>query len=224
MNQILSRRAVVAGAASLLFTFTGATHAGPARANAAAPCGAAASTPSTGSTPMATTTVVTPVAPQPTEQNPAGDIPDNQAFVRYVSTAGGYSIEMPEGWARIESGSSVSFSDKLHTFTVEIACAPSAPTVESANASEVPVLTQSIEAFTLVGVSGITLPAGPAIKISYQSNSGPDEVTGKQHRLDVDRYEIFKDGRQAIITLAAPAGSDNVDISNQVSSSFQWTS
>jgi hypothetical protein len=48
-------------------------------------------------------------------------------------------------------------------------------------------------------------------------------VTGKQYRLDVDRYELFKNGKVAAISLAVPAGSDNVDVSNLVSRSFQWT-
>ena len=39
------------------------------------------------------------------EKNPPGDIPDDQVFVAYTSRAGGYSLKVPEGWARTEKGS-----------------------------------------------------------------------------------------------------------------------
>jgi hypothetical protein len=188
---------------------------------AATPEAAATTATQTGATP--TTEAVPTQAPVGQEQNPPGDIPDNQAFVQYTSADGGYAVSMPEGWARKEDGPNVSFSDKLHTFTVEVTCAAAAPTVDSANTVGVPALAQKEPAFALVGIKAIDLPSGPAVLIQYQTNSAPDEVTGKQIRLDVDRYEIFKDGKLAAISLRVPAGSDNVDVSNKVSGSFQWT-
>lgn len=181
-----------------------------------------AGTPSTLPTSQAAAPLPTEAAIAP-EINPPGDIPDNQAFVPYTSVAGGYTIAMPEGWARQESGPSVTFTDKLHQFLVEVSCADVAPTVESAQPVEAAALAQQVPAFELVGVTAVDLPAGPAILMRYQMNSAPDEVTGKQIRLDVDRYELFKDGRLVAIDLAVPAGSDNVDVSNQVSRSFRWT-
>ena len=181
-----------------------------------------AGTPSTLPTSQAAAPLPTEAAIAP-EINPPGDIPDNQAFVPYTSVAGGYTIAMPEGWARQESGPSVTFTDKLHQFSVEVSCADVAPTVESAQPVEAAALAQQVPAFELVGVTAVDLPAGPAILMRYQMNSAPDEVTGKQIRLDVDRYELFKDGRLVAIDLAVPAGSDNVDVSNQVSRSFRWT-
>lgn len=162
-------------------------------------------------------------APVGTEVNPPGDIPDNQAFVTYRSTTGGYVIATPEGWARTESGPNVTFADKLHRFTVEITCADAAPTVNSAKRIDVPSFSREVPAFELVSVQAVSLPAGTGIIIRYRANSAPDDVTGKQIRLDIDRYEVFKDGRLAVISLAGPAGSDNVDVSNQVSRSFAWT-
>ena len=194
---------------------------------AAQPCAGAAAT-ATAAEPVASPASL-PAAPIPTEAaiapevNPPGDIPDNQAFVTYMSQAGGYSITMPEGWARQESGPNVSFVDKLHRFTVEVTCAAAAPTVESAKTTDAALLAKQEPAFALVEVTSIDLPAGPAILIRYQANSAPDDVTGKQLRLDVDRYELYNDGRMAAISLAVPAGSDNVDVSNQVSRSFRWT-
>lgn len=157
------------------------------------------------------------------EVNPPGDIPDNQAFVSYTSSAGGYSISMPEGWERTENGANVQFADKLHVFSVEIGCWSGPLTAETVQATQIPELATQVPAFELVDVQAVTLPAGDAIVIRYRANSEPDSVTGKQHRLDVDRYELVSNGRLASISLAAPAGSDNVDVSRLVSESFRWT-
>jgi hypothetical protein len=221
-------RIVGAGALSLLLI--GAFGSSSIDRAAAAPLVCAAGTPgvapSGGTTAVATAVETTPVptqAPVPAEQNPAGDIPDNQAFVAYTSADGGYTISMPEGWARTENGPNVVFADKLHTFMVAVRCAAAAPTVDSVAKVEAPQLAQQLPAFELVEVKAIDLTAGPAVLVRYRTNSAPDEVTGKQYRLDVDRYELFKDGKLAAISLAVPAGSDNVDVSNLVSQSFRWT-
>lgn len=190
--------------------------------SAASPCAVTtpmARTPEPAASPAAPIPTQAPAAP---EQNPPGDIPDNQAFVTYTNAQGGYSITMPEGWARQENGTDVSFTDKLHTFSVAISCASQAPTSATVQAEAQTSLPAQIPAFELIGVTDISLPSGPAVLIQYRQNSKPDDVTGKEHRLDVDRYEIFSDGSLATITLESPAGSDNVDVSHQVSESFRW--
>ncbi|MBA3690507.1 MAG: hypothetical protein H0W82_03725 [Actinobacteria bacterium] len=160
--------------------------------------------------------------PVPTEDSPPGDIPDNIAFVPYRSKAGSFSITTPEGWSRTTSKDSVTFTDKLNTVQVSWAQAPSAPTVRSATADEVPVLQQTVRAFTPVSVKTATLPAGPAVLISYQANSEPNRVTGKQYRQDGLRYELFHQGTQIDITLLSPVGADNVDPWRIVTESFAW--
>lgn len=190
--------------------------------HAASSC--AAATPMAG-TPEPATRPAVPIptqAPAAAEQNPPGDIPDNQAFVTYTNAEGGYSITMPEEWARQENGTDVSFTDKLHAFSVAISCASQPPTSASVQADVQATLPAQIPAFELVGVKDISLPARPAVLIQYRQNSKPDDVTGKEHRLDVDRYEIFSKGSLATIVLESPAGSDNVDVSSQVSESFRW--
>jgi len=157
------------------------------------------------------------------EKNPPGDIPDDQVFVAYHSDAGGYTVDVPEGWARTQSGPNVSFVDKLDSIAVEITSSDGAPTVDSVEANEVPQLTGAVEAFEKVEVKALDLPAGKAVRIRYRANSAPDPVTGKKVRLEIDRYELFKDGKVATISLSAPAGSDNVDVWAQISSSFKWS-
>ena len=156
------------------------------------------------------------------ESAPPGDIPDNQAYVSFGPAGGGYNVMVPEGWARTESGTTVSFTDKLNTIRVELIPAPSAPTPTSAQATEAPNLKAST-ACGDVKVTTLSRPAGQAVLLSYQTRSAPDPVTGRVYRDDVERYEFWKGGTEAVITLSSPAGSDNVDPWRKVTSSFAWS-
>lgn len=197
-------------------------QSGPASAQSATPCAtpaAGASTPA--ASPAAAAALPTQAAAE-AETNPPGDIPDDQAFVTYTSQADQYSMTAPEGWSRQEQGSSVVLSDKLHRFTVDIVCAATPPTEASVQQEANTVLARSLPAFELVNIETRNVPAGTAILVQYRVNSDVDPVTGVQHRLDVDRYEIPGAGKIAVVSLAGPAGSDNVDVSRQVSESFRW--
>jgi hypothetical protein len=189
----------------------------------ASPTSGSSPTPPVTTSPTASTESPVPSEkPVPTEDSPPGDIPDNIAFVPYRSQAGGFSITTPEGWSRTTSKTDVIFTDKLNTVQVSWARAASAPTVKSATADEVPALQQTVRAFSLVSVKGATLPAGPAVLISYQANSEPNGVTGKQYRQDVLRYELFHQGTQVDVTLLSPVGADNVDPWRIVTESLRW--
>jgi len=72
-------------------------------------------------------------------------------------------------------------------------------------------LAASTRAFTLQSVTTAHLPAGPAVLVSYQANSDPNPVTGKQYRLDVLRYVLYRGGERTTLTLLSPVGADNVD-------------
>jgi hypothetical protein len=119
-------------------------------------------------------------------------------------------VNVPEGWSRTTKGTTVTFTDKLNT--VQVDAQPGAPvTLADAKKTDVPSLAGSTRAFKLVSVAGVTLPAGPAVLISYQANSDPNPVTGKQYRLDVLRYELYHAGTRTTLTLLSPVGADNVD-------------
>ena len=165
---------------------------------------------------------VKPQAPVAPETNPPGDIPDNQAFVVYKSPPGKFQIKVPEGWAQSTSSSGIAFSDKLNTVSVKWGQASAAPTVERAKTVEARELSRNEPAFQLVDVKQVALPGGPAILINYRANSMPNQVTGKQYRLDVQRYEFFKGGNQANLILSSPVGADNVDPWKIVTESFTW--
>ena len=166
-----------------------------------------------------------PAAEQPLapEVNPPGDIPDEQAFVQYTAVPGGYALEAPEGWARTTSGSDVRFEDKLDGEAVAISDATSAPTAATVRLNEVAKLQQSDRAVRDVAVEFVKLPSGPAVLIKYTSNSDPSPVSGKQVRLENNRYLLYKDGRLATLTLWAPSGADNVDQWQRIAGSFRWS-
>jgi hypothetical protein len=68
----------------------------------------------------------------------------------------------------------------------------------------------------------VRLAGGPAVEIVYQVNSQPNAVTGRQYRLVVERFEFYRSGRGAVLSLSCAVGSDNVDPWRIVSESFHW--
>jgi hypothetical protein len=167
----------------------------------------------------AATATESAVAP---EVSPAGDIPDTQAFVKYRNTAGGYELDVPEGWARTENGPAVTFVNKLDGVKVTVAPAAAAPTAASVQANEVRQIQAAGRAVTVTNVTEVALPGGKAVLIKYTSNSEPNPVTNKQVRLDNEAYVLFKNGKTATLTLWAPQGADNVDQWQRMSRSVRW--
>jgi hypothetical protein len=161
-----------------------------------------------------------PLAP---ETSPAGDIPDNQVFVTFGSPSGGYQLQVPEGWARTDSGTDVRFVSKLDGVQVALTSAATGPTSASAQATQVAALQRSGRAVQVNKVQDMQLPAGPAVLVDYASNSDPDPVTGKQVRLENNAYLFYQNGKVAMLTLWAPQGADNVDQWQQMAQSFRWT-
>jgi hypothetical protein len=160
--------------------------------------------------------------PAPVDSAVPGDIPDTTQFVTHRSDAGHFTIKAPEGWAEQSGASSVTYTGTVNSIAVAWMPSPTAPTTQSAASQDVAALRQSERAFQLGKVGTVTLPAGTAVEITYQANSAPNPVTGKQYLLDVVRYELWKSGTEAVITLSSPAGADNVDPWATVSKSFSW--
>lgn len=168
------------------------------------------------SSPGATSTTGAP------EVSPQGDISDSAVYVVQADPSRNYTIKVPEGWARTTSGTAVSFTDKLNTVRIETVPAAVAPTVASATATEVPKIARTASLFKAGKVSLVTRASGPAVLITYQATSEPNPVTGKTIRLSVERYEFWKNGTEAIVTLSGPVGADNVDPWKIVTDSFAW--
>ena len=95
-------------------------------------------------------------------------------------------------------------------------------TVASAQQSEVPAITTAVKNIASVRDTFVTRKSGKAVLIKYRADSTPDAVTGKVRRLDVERYELWRNGTQAVLTLSGPQGADNVDPWRIVTDSFAW--
>jgi hypothetical protein len=190
----------------------------PGAAGSATPSGSAA----TGGSTAPGAPSASAQAPLPPEDNPPGDIPDNQAFVTYGSDSGSFQVRVPEGWGRTDGTGTVTFTDHLNTVQVNWRPAAAPPSVDRANAQDVPELQRTRLAFNLKKVSTATMPGGAAVLIQSQENSEPNVVTSKQYRLDVLRFLFSRNGQEAVLMLSSPAGADNVDPWKVVSESFRW--
>lgn len=149
-----------------------------------------------------------------------GDIPDTQNFLVYRDARQGFSIKYPEGWTLAQRPNGISFRDKNNLVRVQIRNG-AAPTTSSVTAdlNKLKASTPSLKAGT---PKKLALKSGPAVKVSYTTTSAPNPVTGKRVVLMVDRYEVAKNGRVAVIDLGTPTGVDNVDAYRMMSESFTW--
>ncbi|WP_407542371.1 hypothetical protein Q0M94_22415 (plasmid) [Deinococcus radiomollis] len=179
---------------------------------------------------LAAKTTAPPTAPAQTtaspqtapETHPLGDIPDSQAFVRFTSAAGGYSLEVPEGWSRRTSVSGVTFTSKLNQVDVQTVRGSAAPTVASVRSGVLATLGRANPGVKVTVLKAVRLPAGPAVLARFTSAGAANEVTGRRETLENDLYVFGKGGRQLVLRLSAPFGSDNVDAWNTVARSLVW--
>jgi hypothetical protein len=214
-------RGWIVGAALLGTVMAACSNA--SSASSPQPGGIVTSPPATGHSQTAPSSPSLPSqTPIPIESNPPGDIPDTIAYVPHSIAKTGVSVKIPEGWSETTSNNAVNFTDKLNAVNVSWTPASSAPTVTSAKKTEVPALQSSTLAFQLKSVTTAHLPAGPAVLITYEGNSTPNAVTGKQYREIVLRYELYKSGQETVLSLISPVGADNVDPWRIVTESFQW--
>jgi hypothetical protein len=164
-------------------------------------------------------------APSPTtkEVSPAGDIPDDQAYVAFTPPGGGFSVKVPEGWAQRTAGGAVSFTDKLNTIRIESHAALAPLTAAAARSGELTRLARSVKGFKPGKVSTVTRRSGSAVRITYIASSPADPVTGKTITDAVERYVFFHQGRAVVLTLSGPKGADNVDPWRLVTDSVRWS-
>lgn len=183
--------------------------------------GGASSSASSSASPTAATTGQP--APRMTESNPPGDIPDNTAYVAFSPAGGGYSVKIPEGWARTSTGTTTSFTDKLNHIEMSTAAAPNQPTVDSVTKTDAASLRAKVPKFAMGRVSIVVRHSGTAILLTYQGDSAPDQVTGKVVRDAFERYTFYRAGKRVDLTLSGPTKADNVDPWRIVSDSLRWS-
>jgi hypothetical protein len=163
------------------------------------------------------------VDPNTAEQSPPGDIPDNQAFVRYHAPGAPFTVKVPEGWSRSAANGAVTFTDKLNTIRIETTPATSAPTISQTTHDDVRKLAKQVTGFQTAKVTTVDRKAGKAVLTTYLAKADPNAVTGKAGQDAVERYVFFHHGRDAILTLSGPKGADNVDPWRIVTDSLIWT-
>ncbi len=157
-----------------------------------------------------------------TESNPPGDIPDKQVYVPFTPPGAHFTVSVPEGWARSTAGAAVRFTDKLNAITVEEVASATAPTRASVTTAVIPALRQQIPAFTPGAVNATTRTAGPVVVVTFTGDSAPDPVTNRVVRDAFERYALWHNGHEAIITVSGPTSADNVDPWKTVTNSVRW--
>ena len=202
----MSRRALMALAPLLLAACGGSTHRHAATQPVTGTATASTTTARTTTSTSTSTASQAPSALQGEAQSAAaGDIPDNQVFVGYAGPA--FAIKVPEGWARRTTGSATVFRDKNNIVRVVIARAAAPPTVASMTSE----LAKDTKAKVVKTPHTVHLGGQSMVAATYDTTSAPNAVTGKSVTLTVDRYELGKGGKRAIVDLGTPVGVDNVD-------------
>src|ERR1700730_14583736 len=119
-----------------------------------------------GSAQIAGTPAMATERPAAPEKNPPGDMPDTQVFVIYISPLG-FSLKVPEGWARTDRRDAASFFDKYNALNIAVASAASAPTPTSAADHEAADLVKTGRAVRIEAIRKVVLRSGPALLIMY---------------------------------------------------------
>jgi hypothetical protein len=178
-------------------------------------CGTKGSAPAGSATASGAVTTVS-------ESNPAGDIPDNQAFVPFTPPGGLFTVSVPEGWARTTEGAATIFSDKLNTVRIQTHPRVAAPNTESVSVDELPGIASSTPGYRPGTVSAVQRKAGQVMLITYQGTSPLNPVTGNTETDAFERYGYWHAGQEVILTLSGPVGADNVDPWRTITDSLQW--
>ena len=164
-----------------------------------------------------------PQDPNANEVSPAGDIPDNQAFVAFTPDGATFSVKVPEGWSQRRSGSAVVFADKLNSIQIESAPASGPLTAAQAKSVDLDKLRRSVKGFQPGSVTTVRRNGGTAVELTYLADAPPNAVTGKAGQNAVERYVFFHGGNRVVLTLTGPKGADNVDPWRIVTDSLRFT-
>jgi hypothetical protein len=114
----------------------------------------------------------------------------------------------------------VTFRDKNNL--VRVLVRPGATPTTALVSSQLAALRRANSTLTFTAPHAVTLHAGSAIRARYTTVTAPNPVTGRRVKLVVDRYELARGGRVAIVDLGTPVGVDNVDAYRMMIESFRW--
>lgn len=213
--------ALIALSISIVIAGCGSTSSSSTSAGASSSATRTAA--SAGTTSSTSTSSSSGVNPNQRETLPPGDIPDTIAYVPYSVPGKGLTVSTPEGWSRSSAHGAITFTDKLNTIQLFIVPAHGAVTAASAKRTELPKIASSVKTFKLQSTSTVSRPAGAAVRIAYLGDCQPNPVTGKVGTLAFERYDFVHKGREVVLLLSSPQGSDNVDPWRKVTSSLRFT-
>ncbi len=156
--------------------------------------------------------------------NPSSDFAGDQGFVPYAATDGSFTVKIPSGWAQTTTGDDVVFSNGLTSVAIAQRRGFYHPTLEYASVVELPKIAATTKRFAASQVRMIDRPAGQVVLITFQADSAPNPAIGTSIRQAVERYEFTQSesGRQVVLTLATPAGSNDVAPARTITDSFTW--
>lgn len=157
-----------------------------------------------------------------TDVNANGDIPDTGLAYISFAHSGGFTVDKVPAWSRADSGGVVTFSSHFDSVRAEAVALATAPTMASVASTEIPIIKQQAANVVITSVTTDSRIAGPVIVVKYHADSAADPVTGRSARLDVERYDFWHAGTEAVLTLSAPTGSDNVDPWLLITNSLHW--
>jgi hypothetical protein len=149
-----------------------------------------------------------------------GDIPDNQVFLTFTARSAPFTIKYPEGWTQTGSKGTITFRDKNNL--VRVLMQPGAAPTTASVSGQLAALKRASPTLTFTAPHAVALHAGGAIRARYTTVTAPNPVTGRRVKLVVDRYELARGGRVAIVDLGTPVGVDNVDAYRMMIESFRW--
>jgi hypothetical protein len=163
--------------------------------------------------------------PTPAQTTAAGSVPDDQALLAFTAPDHSYTVKVPKDWAPATAGSKLRFTDRLDSITISPRTGFYQPTENYARSVEVLEIATEVKG-SLGEVTTVQRHAGPAILITYREQPPPGPVAGSSVALKVERFEFAKPGSGdgVVLTLSAPASSDNVTPWRLITDSFGWLS
>lgn len=150
------------------------------------------------------------------------DIPDGQAFIRFTSPAG-FTLMVPQGWARHNGGRETAFSDAYNRIALSVEQASRPFDLAYAMSTLAPEIEKMGKGVHITEIAEIKMRPGRTVKIAYDANSEPNEITNKRVRQENERFYFVKGERLVTLNLTTPKGADNIGQWRRISSSFQWT-
>ena len=150
-----------------------------------------------------------------------GDIPDNQVFLVFHNQARRLLDQVPGGvdaaGQRRRRHVQGQEQPRPHLHRARGGAHRRRPSPRSSPRSR-----RTTPSLTFTAPQPIQIGSATAVKAKYTTKSAPNPVTGKRVTLMVDRYELARNGRVAVVDLGTPVGVDNVDAYRMMIQSFTW--